>query len=120
MTDLHANIGTLVLVVNLVAGLVLFFGRQSKYAGHLRIASLLGFVLLVVQVALGADLWLRGLRPADGPLAEIHMAGPVVALAFYVLVLLRAPASRGRAWLAAAALLTAVMALVSYSIGEIG
>lgn len=119
MTEFHSLVGILVLAVNLVAGLGLVLAQRRVGIGRWFMAlALAGFLLLAMQVALGTDLWLRGRRPARSPLAEVHVAGPVLASVVYVVALINSR-SRGKQWTTAAAALTAAaVALVSYGIGE--
>jgi hypothetical protein len=121
MSELHAFVGGLVLAVNLLAGLGLALTRRSTVGRRwFQYLAVVGFALLLAQLALGGDLWMRGRRPALSPLAEIHVAGPVLSSLLYLLALIRTRRTQSGAALSAATLSAAAVALISYGIGEIG
>jgi hypothetical protein len=138
-TQIHALLGLLVLVTSLVVGIWAFrAARRGQTPPRLAGAMMAAVGLLLVQVLMGFDLWARGARPAESPLAEVHIAGPIIALLVGVaLVFFRrgagTAAGAGTAgaavggeggaaatrW-AAASLVIFLVALVSYAIGEMG
>jgi hypothetical protein len=117
----HALVGAVVLVTNLLVGAwAVVDARAGRRADRLLIGgAAVALGLLALQALLGLDLWLRGFRPAGAPLAELHVLGPAVALVVGLFLLLTRRRERPRS-LALAALLTVVVGLVSYSIGEMG
>ncbi len=121
MSELHTLVGTMVIVLNLIAGLGLALTpnrpQAQRWFGYV---ALLGFGSLALQLALGADLWTRGLRPSSSPLGEIHVAGPALAFLLYLLALTAGRRGNARLTTTAAALATAAVALISYGIGEMG
>jgi hypothetical protein len=67
----------------------------------------------------GADLWFRGLRPVNGALDYVHIGGPILALfgAIYHIFVSQRNQTRNYA---VATLMTFVLGLLSYGIGEMG
>jgi cytochrome bd-type quinol oxidase subunit 1 len=119
----HAMVGLSVIVINLVVGawalVVARRGGGAPVPRLLTVAVALGVAVLLVQVLLGLDLWMRGGRPAAPPWGEVHLAGPVVAL-IVALGLLGGDGPRTAGRHAIASLVIGAVALVSYAIGEMG
>ena len=107
--EVHRWLGTAVLLVSLIVGI-----WAALTGGVVATLALLG-----LQVLLGLDLWARGGRPAQGALALVHLALPLVALLAGVGLLIGRRRDRAGSYAIATAL-TFVAALVSYGIGEMG
>lgn len=118
--QMHAILGLGVLVVNLAVGVrtLLMARRGGRVGGALTGGVIVGLLLLVVQLLGGLDLLGRGLRPAGTGLTIAHVGGPLVALAVAAVLLFR-PGARAPRY-ATIGLFTAVIALLSYGIGEVG
>jgi len=119
----HAAIGLSVIVANLAVGIwaIAASRRSPKPSGALRVAVLIAFALLVLQVLVGVDLWIGGGRPAPSSLLSsyVHVLGPVLALlgaVYHIFVSSRNPVRN----YAVATLLTVALGLISYAIGEMG
>ena len=115
----HAMLGMAVLVVSLVVGI---WGLLAARGGNrpprpLHWGTLLAIVILAVQILIGLDLWSRGLRPAEGGLALVHLGSPLVALAGALAILFGSKSSRRYAL---SSFLIFALALISYGIGEMG
>jgi hypothetical protein len=117
--ETHALIGAAVLLVNLAAGVwaLLAARRSPKPSGALRLAVLVAFALLVVQILVGSDLWFRGLRPSFNALDFVHIGGPILALLGGIYHIFVSSRNQTRNY-AVASLMTFVLALISYGIGE--
>ena len=81
----------------------------------------IAFALLVVQVLVGIDLLSRGGVPASSSalFSYIHILGPVLALGggvYHIFVSRRNPVRN----YAVATLMTVILGLISYAIGEMG
>ena len=119
--EVHRWLGTAVLLVSLIVGIwaALNARRAGTAGGALTGGVVATLALLGLQVLLGLDLWARGGRPAQGALAWVHLAGPLVALLAGIGLLLGRRRERAGSY-AIATGLTFVAALVSYGIGEMG
>ncbi len=119
----HAFFGSLVILVNLAVGLWAIGAsrRTDKPTVAMRAAALVGFALLVVQVLIGLDLASAGKLPAPNSIlfSAIHMGGPILALLGAVYHIFVSRRNRLRNY-RTAALMTFVLGLISYVIGEMG
>lgn len=118
--QMHALLGLAVLLVNLAFGVwaLLTARRGGAASGVLTGGVFVGFALLVLQVLVGFALLGRGLRPAGTGMTLVHVVGPLLALVVAAVLLFR-PGARAPRY-AIAALFTALVALLSYGIGEMG
>ncbi len=121
--QLHAVVGSLVILVNLVVGIwaIVRYRRTDKPGGALSASSLAGFALLVIQVLIGLYFASTGALPYPRSvlLSVIHMGGPILALLgsiYHIFISRRNKVRNYRT----AALMTVVLGLISYAIGEMG
>ena len=125
MTQVHYTVGTTILALSLVVGVWALIAVRSGQPAGRALTVALGVVggVLGLQLLLGMDLWTRGFRPAANPqlalLNLVHMLGPVIALGLVAFALTMEPRHRPGRY-ALAALVTFALALVSFSIGEMG
>ena len=120
--QVHALVGSSVVIVSLLVGVwALVSARRSANPSiALTVGALVGTAILTIQVLIGADLWFRvGARPIAGPLAYVHMSGPILALAGAIFHVFGPAKNRVRNYAIGMLSITG-LGLLSYVIGEIG
>ena len=119
--EIHMMVGGLVLLIGIANGIwTTIAAKRAKTASTALFASVVVMtILLLLQVLLGLDLFSRGLRPAQGILAIVHMLGPIIALVVAVVLVFGNPQRLTRRYIPASHL-TAAVAVISYIIGEMG
>ena len=115
--QVHMLVGSVVLAGSLAVGLWALVLRRLVTRPFI-VAFVALTVVLLLQILIGLDLWGRGLRPAAGALSAVHIAGPLVALAVAVVMLVRRP--RRPLPYALSSFLMLALAALGYAIGQAG